>query len=142
MATAKKGNTVKLNYTGKLNDGKVFDSSLEREPFEFTLGTDQVIPGFEKAITGMKVGESKTVEIPCKEAYGPAHEAMIFEVDKEKLPADMKFEVGQVLQVPTKDGSPMMTKVVAVTDDKVKMDANHPLADQDLTFELSLLEIN
>ena len=140
-AQAENGDTVQVNYTGKLADGTVFDSSVGREPLEFTLGAGQMIPGFEKAVLGMKVGEKKTVTIPVDEAYGPRRDDMIMEVPREKLPSDLTPEVGQQLQVTRQDGGISIVTITKVTDNTVTIDANHPLAGKDLTFEIELLKI-
>ncbi len=141
MSQAKKGDTVKVHYTGKLDDESVFDTSREREPLEFTLGEQQVIPGFEEAVEGMKLGETRTVKIPAEQAYGPHHEDMVVEVPREVFPADIEPKVGQFLQVRQADGQMFDVVVVAVSEDTVTLDANHPLAGKDLTFEIELVEI-
>lgn len=141
MTQAKTGDTVKVHYTGTLDDGTVFDTSAEREPLEFTLGEKQMIPGFENGVLGMKVDESKTVTIPCEEAYGPHHEERIIEINRDQVPADMKIEIGQVLELASQDGQKVIVQVKELTDETVKLDANHPLAGQDLTFEIKLVEI-
>ncbi len=140
-AQAKNGNTVQVNYTGKLADGTVFDSSVGREPLEFTLGAGQMIPGFEKAVLGMKVGEKKTVTIPADEAYGPRRDEQIVELPREKLPSDLTPEVGQQLQMTRPDGGMIIVAITKVSDKTVTLDANHPLAGKDLTFEIELVKI-
>ena len=140
-AQAKNGDTVQVKYTGKLADGTVFDSSVGREPLEFTLGEGQVIPGFEKAVFGMKVGEKKTVTIPADEAYGPHFDDMVVEVPREKLPEDITPEVGQQLGVKRTDGGTSIVTIISVSDNAVTIDANHPLAGKDLTFEIELVKI-
>jgi peptidylprolyl isomerase len=140
-AQAKNGDTVQVNYTGKLADGTVFDSSIGREPLEFTLGAGQVIPGFEKAVFGMKVGEKKTVTIPVDEAYGPHRDDLVAEVPREKLPSDLTPEVGQQLGVKRSDGGTSIVTITSVSDNTVTIDANHPLAGKDLTFEIELVKI-
>ena len=140
---AKYGDTVQVHYTGKLTDGTVFDSSVEREPLEFTLGAGQVILGFEKAVLGMKVGEKKTVTIPVDEAYGPRRDEQIAELPREKLPSDMTPEVGQQLGIKQPDGRTAIVTITNVSDNNtVTIDANHPLAGKDLTFEIELVKIN
>jgi len=141
MSQAKKGDTVKVHYTGKLDDGSVFDSSANREPLEFTLGENQVISGFESAVEGMEPGEKRTVTIPAEEAYGPHREDMLLEVDRSALPPDLEPKVGQLLQVRQQDGQVFEVVVRAVTDSMVVLDANHPLAGKDLTFEIELVEV-
>ena len=141
MAPAQNGDKVKIHYTGKLDDGSVFDSSEGSTPLEFTLGEGQVIPGFEQGVVGMEPGDSKTLNIPVDQAYGPHHEDRTFEIDRSELPADMPIEVGMRLQGNQQDGRAVEVTVVEFDDTKVKMDGNHPLAGQDLTFEIQLVEI-
>jgi peptidylprolyl isomerase len=140
MQQAKAGDTVRIHYTGTLQDGSVFDSSRGREPLQFTLGSGQVIEGFDQGVTGMQPGEEKTVTIPAAKAYGPRHEEMIFRVGADQFPEDLTPEVGQKLQM--SDGQQvMMVTVTGVDPEGVTLDANHPLAGQDLTFALELVEI-
>jgi peptidylprolyl isomerase len=141
MPQAKAGDTVKVHYTGKLTDGTVFDSSQGREPLQFTIGSGQVIPGFEEAVTGMSTGESKTTEIPAEKAYGPHHAEMVMEVPRQHVPADIEPEVGQKLQVGTPSGQPLLVTITSVTETSVVLDANPPLAGQDLIFDITLMEI-
>ena len=141
MGQPTSGDTVRVHYTGTLAEGETFDSSQGREPFEFTLGASQVIPGFEKAVEGMQVGETRTATIPAAEAYGEARSEMRFEVEREKLPEDLEPEVGQRLTLQQPDGNSLPIRVVEVADQSVTLDANHPLAGEDLTFELELVEI-
>ncbi|MFU8860446.1 MAG: FKBP-type peptidyl-prolyl cis-trans isomerase [Cyclonatronaceae bacterium] len=141
MSKAKNGDTVKVHYTGKLNDGSVFDSSENREPLEFQLGSGQLIPGFEKAVTGMTVGESTSVTIPANEAYGEVNDELILSVEKNRLPADIQPEVGMQLQVQQPNGQPVPVVISDVTDEHVKLDANHPLAGKELTFDIEVVEI-
>jgi peptidylprolyl isomerase len=139
---AKAGDTVQVNYTGKLADGTVFDSSVGGQPLQFTLGSGQVIPGFDKAVTGMRVGEKKTVTILAADAYGQRRDNLIAEVSRSQLPSDMTPQVGMELQSTAKDGSTMVVTITKVTDNtSVTIDANHPLAGKDLTFELELVKI-
>jgi len=140
-ATAETGDTVSVHYTGTLGDGEVFDTSAGGEPLEFTLGTGQVIPGFEQAVTGMQVGESVTVTIPADEAYGQPRDDLILEVDRNELPPTIDPETGMQLQMTRTDGGIMIVTVTEVTETTVTLDANHPLAGQDLTFEIELVEI-
>lgn len=142
MTQAKKGDRVKVHYTGKLDDGTVFDSSRDREPIEFTLGAGEVIPGFEAAVEGMEVGETKTTTIPAEEAYGPHRDDMILMVERSKFPPHIEPEVGQQLQLRQEDGQTLIVTVAAVTEDTVALDANHPLAGEDLTFDIELVEIS
>ena len=138
MSQVKNGDTVKVHYTGTLADGTVFDSSLEREPLEFTLGAGQLIPGFEKTVLGMSAGESRTVTIPAEEAYGPYREEMVLEVPRTQLPADMQPQVGMQLQVGEEQGEGMVVQITQVSDTNITLDANHPLAGKDLTFNIQL----
>lgn len=141
MANLKDGNTVKVHYTGTLKDGSVFDSSVSREPLEFTIGQGQLIPGFEKAVLGLSVGEKVTTNIPSTEAYGEVREEMRLTVPKDQLPEDMDAEVGMQLQLNQPDGQAIPVAITKVEDEQVTLDANHPLAGQDLTFEIELVEV-
>jgi peptidylprolyl isomerase len=138
---AKEGDTVKVHYTGSLKDGTVFDSSLKRESLEFTLGRGSMIAGFEKAVYGMKVGQSKKVTIPAAEAYGPYNEEMIMTFSRNKLPAGLSPKVGDHLSMRGGDGNTTMVKVIKVTEAVITLDANHDLAGKDLIFEIRLVEI-
>jgi len=140
-AMAKDGDTVRVHYTGTLDDGTTFDSSVEREPLEFTLGQDQVIPGFEEAVRGLEVGQSKTVTIPAAEAYGPYSEQLVMEIGRDQLPEGLDPEVGQQLQAQGADGRTTVVVITEVSETTVTVDANHPLAGKDLTFEIELVEI-
>lgn len=133
--------TVKLHYTGKLNDGQVFDSSAEREPLEVKLGEGRLIPGFEKGLVDMKVNDKKTITIPQDEAYGEVQKELFQKIPNENLPQEIKPEVGMGLVSKNPDGSERQLRVADVKEDFIIVDANHPLAGQDLTFELELLEI-
>lgn len=140
MAQAKEGTTVQIHYTGRLSDGTVFDTSDGRDPLEFTLGEGQVIPGFEQAVTGMEPGEQQTVTIPATDAYGQPREDLVFAVPREQFPPDVDPEIGQRLQM--QQGDQVAVVVVReVADEAVTLDANHPLAGQDLTFELELVGV-
>jgi peptidylprolyl isomerase len=141
MAQAKTGDTVKVHYTGKLDDGTVFDTSADREPLQFTIGEGQIIPDFEQAIVGMNPGESKTIQIPSERAYGPHHEEMIMVVDRKEFPEDLEPRVDQRLQVRQPDGQEFAVTVTDVSESKVTLDGNHPLAGKDLTFDVELSEI-
>jgi peptidylprolyl isomerase len=136
----KNGNTVQVNYTGKLADGTVFDSSVGRTPLEFTMGSGQLIPGFEKAVLGMKVGEKKTVTIPADQAYGPYRKEMALEIPRTDL-KDITPQIGMQLQSTQEDGSVIVATITKITETTVTIDANHPLAGKDLTFEIELLKI-
>lgn len=141
MTQAKNGDTVKIHYTGKLQDGTVFDSSSDREPLKFCIGSGQVIPGFEEAVTGMTVGEKKTALIPCDKAYGERNPSMVMIVDRKHVPADIDPEVGLRLQVGSPSGELIAVTVIEVNDKNITLDANPPLAGEDLTFVLELVEI-
>jgi FKBP-type peptidyl-prolyl cis-trans isomerase 2 len=141
MAQAASGDTVKVHYTGKLDDGTVFDSSREREPLEFTLDEGQIIPGFEEAVEGMEEGEETTVEIPPEKAYGPHQEDAVMEFPREQLPDEIEPEVGMQLQLQGQNGQAFPARVVEVGDDTITLDANHPLAGETLTFEIELVEV-
>lgn len=141
MSQATKTDTVKVHYTGTTDDGVVFDSSREREPLEFTMGQGQLIPGFENAVEGMKVGDSAKVRIPSEEAYGEVRDDMVVDINRSQIPPDINPEVGMVLQMQQPDGSPLNVTIREVNDDSVKLDANHPLAGQALTFDIELVEI-
>lgn len=141
MSIVKENNTVKVNYTGKLVDGQVFDTSEGREPLEFTLGQGQLIPGFEKGVIDMKLNEKKTITIAKEEAYGEVNEALIQEVKKTELPQDMEPKVGMGLVSKAPDGREMNLMVVEVKEESIVIDGNHPLAGKDLIFDLEVLEI-
>ena len=140
-AMASDGNTVKVHYTGTLEDGTTFDTSVGREPLEFTLGAGKMIPGFEKAVYGLAIGESKTVTILAEEAYGPYRTDLVTVVEREQLPTSLEPEVGQQLQAQQTDGSTAMVIVTDVSETTITLDANHSLAGKDLTFEIKLVEI-
>lgn len=140
MPQAQTGDTVSVHYTGKLEDGTVFDSSRDREPIEFTIGQQQVIGGFDNAVTGMEPGQQQTVTITSDEAYGERREELIFTVPKEQFPEDVKPEEGQQLQM-TQGEQVAVVTVAEVGDAEVILDANHPLAGQNLTFDIELVEI-
>ena len=141
MSQVQGNETVKLHYTGKLNNGQVFDSSLQREPLEVKLGEGRLIPGFEKGLVDMKVNEKKTITIPKEEAYGDVQKELFQKIPNDNLPQEIKPEVGMGLVSKNPDGSERQLRVADVKDDFIIVDANHPLAGQDLTFELELLEI-
>lgn len=141
MAQAQSGDIVRVHYRGTLRDGTEFDSSKGREPLEFQVGSGQVIPGFERQVEGMSIGESTTVTIAADEAYGPRDDRQIQDVPKKALPADLDLNIGTSLTATTRDGKEIPLTVVGLTDETVTVDGNHPLAGQDLTFELELVEI-
>jgi FKBP-type peptidyl-prolyl cis-trans isomerase 2 len=140
MAKATTDNTVKVHYTGKLTSGEIFDSSLEREPLEFTIGAGQMIPGFDAAVNGMEINEKKSITISAEEAYGPRKEEMMQKVAKDQLPEDMKPEIGQTLVAGSPDGQEMHVIITEINDDNIVVDANHPLAGQELQFDIELVE--
>jgi peptidylprolyl isomerase len=141
MSQAKQGDTVKIHYTGRLNDGSVFDSSEGREPLEFTLGAGMVIPGFDRGVAGMNVGEKRTIEIPAAEAYGPHHPELMLNVPPQDFPPEVKPEVGQELYLMQPNGMPVTVTVLSVSPDVIILDANHPLAGKDLIFDLELVQV-
>jgi len=142
MDPAARGDKVKVHYTGRLTDGTVFDTSLERdEPLEFTLGQGAVIQGFEQAVLGLRPGESRSVEIPPESAYGPHREDMTVLVERSQLPPDLDPQVGQRLEVGHANGNTLLVTVTEVTGEAVRLDGNHPLAGQTLCFEIELLAI-
>ncbi len=138
---AKDGDTVRVHYTGTLEDGTVFDSSVEREPLEFTLGEGTLITGFEEAVKGMQVGQSITVTIPAEEAYGPYLDDLVLVIERDQLPEDLDPEVGQQLQMQQTSDRTILVIVTDVSETTITVDANHPLAGKDLTFEIELVEI-
>ena len=141
MAGAKRGDTVRVHFTGRLEDGTVFDTSAERGPYEFTIGESRIVPGFAQAVIGMKPGESKTVEIPAKKAYGLHRKEMIAVIERSKLVAHLNPEIGQRLRIDQADGQKIPATVTKVSASSVTLDANHPLAGKNLTFDIELLEI-
>jgi peptidylprolyl isomerase len=141
MSRAAAGKTVRFHYTGSLADGTVFDSSVERDPLQVTLGAGQIIPGVDQALTGMAPGDEQKVTVAADEAYGPHRDELIHEVERERLSPLMKVGVGDRLEGSDGSGRRLQLTVVEVYEAAVKLDANHPLAGQDLTFELKLVDI-
>lgn len=141
MQKPSSGDTVRVHYTGTLEDGSQFDSSRGGEPMEFALGQGQLIPGFENAVAGLGVGESCTVTLAAEEAYGEANPDMIQDVPRQLMPQGVELTPGMVLQGQAENGQVNNFTVVSFTDDEVRLDANHPLAGKELTFEIELLEI-
>lgn len=141
MAKAKMGDTVKVHYTGKLGDGTVFDSSRERGPLEFTIGKKMLIPGFEAAVEGMEEGDTQSVSISPGEAYGERMDELVMVVQRSEFPENIDPQVGLALTVRHPEAGVIETRITEVTDDDVTIDANHPLAGQELTFEIELVEI-
>jgi len=141
MQTAKSGDKVKVHYHGKLSSGETFDSSEGRAPLEFELGSGMVIKGFDEGVAGMSVGDKKTINIPVEEAYGPVNPDMIIDMPKDRFPSDMELEEGMQLMMSNGSGQNFQVTVSEIKDDSVILDANHPLAGQDLIFDLELVEI-
>jgi len=141
MTQAKDGDKVKVHYTGKLDDGSVFDTSDGRDPLEFTLGEGQIIPGFEAGVRGMQPGDSKTVTVPADQAYGPHREEGVLVVNRAEMPPDLDPELGEQLEVRSQEGQATVVRVTDVSEQTVTLDANHPLAGKDLTFDIELVEI-
>jgi len=141
MSAAKTGDTVKVHYTGILEDGTQFDSSRGSEPLQFTLGGGRILPGFEIAVEGMIVGGTKTIYLPAEDAYGPYREDLTQEVPRSVIPGDIELAEGIILHAQGPDGQTLHFTVVNFDDQKVKIDGNHPLAGKDLTFELELMEL-
>ena len=142
MAQVKPGDNVSIHYTGTLQDGTTFDSSEGREPLAFEVGSGQIIPGLDRALPGMEVGEKKQVEVAAENAYGDVNPEMRQAVPREGIPADIPLDIGTQLQMQTPDGQALPVTVVAVDEEKVTLDANHPLAGKDLTFDIELVAIN
>lgn len=138
---AKKGDSVQVHYTGRLEDGSVFDSSVSREPLGFTLGDGNMIKGFDAAVYGMIIGDKKTVTIPAAEAYGERKDDMMIDVPRAHVPADILPEIGLDLVLQDESGRPMPVTVVFVDEEKITLDANHQLAGQDLIFDIELVRI-
>ncbi len=142
MSKAKSGDTVQVHYKGTLNDGQLFDSSAGRDPLSFQLGSGQVIKGFDDGVSGMEVGDKKTIQILSADAYGDVNEELLIKFDRSEIPSDIPLEPGVTLNMHQDGNSEVVAVVVKeVADDHVVLDANHPLAGQDLTFELELVAI-
>lgn len=141
MKKVKTNDTVRVHYTGKLEDGDIFDSSVSREPLEFIVGAGQLIPGFETGIVGMSKDESRTVKIPFMEAYGPVNDDLFYDVNKDRLPDDLQPKPGMKLVSQNQDGQEMVVTVMSVDDKTVKINANHPFAGKDLEFEITVVDI-
>jgi peptidylprolyl isomerase len=141
MQQAKTGDTVHIHYRGTLEDGSVFDSSEGSDPIAFTLGAGEVIPGFERAVEGMSTGEKKTETIPADQAYGERREELVFTISRDQMPENSEIEIGDMLRVSFPDGSSADVQVAAIENESLTLDANHPLAGQDLTFQLELVSI-
>ncbi len=141
MSQAKNGDTVKVHYTGKLENGTVFDTSKDRQPLEFTIGSGGIIPGFEKGIIGMEIGDTKTITVPPEAAYGPRRKDLVVDMKKTDLPEDITPAIGKRLRMRQKDGNPIKITITDMDEDTVTLDANHPLAGNRLVFEVELVEI-
>ncbi|MBW6509953.1 MAG: peptidylprolyl isomerase [Desulfuromonadales bacterium] len=142
MTAAATGSKIKVHYTGTFDDGEVFDSSRQSEqPFEFEVGAGQVIPGFDNAVVGMKAGETKQVRLTEDEAYGPYNQEMVFDADPNQFEDGLSPEAGQQFQTQMQDGTPLLLTVKAVSEDKITLDANHPMAGKALNFDLEVIEV-
>jgi len=141
MSEAQKDNIVKVHYTGKLDNGQVFDSSKDREPLEFKIGEGKLIPGFEDGVIGMKLEQSKTIKIPFAEAYGEIKPELMIEVNNQQLPENLTPEVGMELVSKSQDGQEQIVTIAEIKEKSIVVDANHPLAGEDLTFEIELVDI-
>jgi len=142
MSKVEKGNNIKVHYKGTLNNGEQFDSSYDRgETLPFEVGAGQMIPGFDAAVVGMETGDKKTVTIPSAEAYGERNNEAVQDVPKTAFPPEFEFRLNETVQGANEQGQPLIAKILEVTDESVKLDLNHPLAGEDLTFEIELVEI-
>jgi len=141
MSVASKGDAVKVHYTGRLQNGTVFDSSANREPLSFVLGDGNMIKGFDAAVHGMSIGQEITVTIPCAEAYGEKRDDMMLDIPMEQVPPHIQPELGMELTLQNQMGQPVPVKVVFMDEVKITLDANHPLAGEDLIFDITLVEI-
>jgi peptidylprolyl isomerase len=141
MPDARSGDTVRIHYTGTLSDGSTFDSSQGRDPLEFTVGSGEIIPGLDRAIEGMSVGETKTVTIPAADAYGDHNPDGVQSIPRDEVPDHIPLDLGTQLELQTMDGRTLPVTVTEVTADAITLDANHPLAGKDLTFAVELVEI-
>jgi peptidylprolyl isomerase len=142
MSTAKNGDKVKVHYTGTLDDGSVFDSSEGRDPLEFTLGSGQVIPGFDNGVSGMNIGDKKTIQIPCIEAYGEYRDELVFDITNENIPEGFVPTIGQQVQLGKEDGNFIIATICEIKTDAITLDGNHPLAGKDLTFDVELVALS
>jgi peptidylprolyl isomerase len=141
MAQAKMNDTVTVHYTGSFTDGVVFDSSVDREPFEFTIGQGMVIPGFESGIIGMQEGDSKKINIPAEDAYGPHREDLLTTIERSQIPASIDLQIGMVLQMRSPDGGTANVSIREINQENVILDLNHPMAGKELIFEVNLVKV-
>lgn len=141
MIQAKSGDTVKVHYTGRFEDGTEFATSINDDPLQFTIGEGQVIPGLEQAVTGMSPGEAKTTQILADQAYGPYQESKVVQVNRDRFPPHLDLQIGTVLRMRKADGKKIKRIVTTISETRITLDANHPLAGEDLTFDLQLIEI-
>ncbi|PUZ24460.1 peptidylprolyl isomerase [Chitinophaga costaii] len=141
MQTVKQGDTVRVHYHGRLDNGNTFDSSEGRAPLEFTVGAGMVIKGFDNGVIDMKIGDKRTLHIPVDDAYGPKNQEMVLDFPKSNIPSDMKPEIGMDLQMSNNEGQVFQVKVVGINEEFITLDANHPLAGEPLTFDIELVEI-
>lgn len=141
MSTAKTGDKVAVHYTGKLDDGSVFDTSAEREPLQFTLGEQGVIPGFQEVVVGLEPGQTATAKVPPEKAYGERRDGLVLDFDRSEVPQEVQQQIGAELQVSTQSGQTIPARIVAISEDKLTVDANHPLAGKNLTFDIQLVDI-
>jgi len=141
MTKAKTGDRVKVHFEGYLEDGKVFGSSMDDEPFEFTIGEKNMLPGFENAVIGMQKGDTKTITLPPEEAYGPHKKELVSFMERSSFPQEVQLEVGKRLRIRTKDGKYTVVTIKDFTEDSIVLDENDPLAGKTLTFKIELVEI-
>ncbi|MBI9015726.1 MAG: peptidylprolyl isomerase [Phycisphaerae bacterium] len=141
MTQVKQGDTVKVHYRGTLKDGNEFDCSHGRDPLEFKVAAGQMIPGFDKAVEGMAVGDKKTITIPAAEAYGEKRDELTLEAPRDRFPEDMQLELGMKLQMPQPGGQMVVVTITKIAEEAITLDANHELAGEDLTFEIEMVEI-
>ena len=141
MTYANEGDTVSVHYTGTLEDGSVFETTVGLAPIQFTIGGNEMLPGVERAVVGMKPGESATLRLAADEAFGPHREEMVIEIDRRRLEGHLAPEVGHLLQITWPDNESTLASVIRVTDSTVTVDANHPLAGKDLTLDIQLVDI-
>lgn len=137
----KNGDKIKVHFTGTLEDGNIFDSSVNKKPLNFIVGSGQVIQGFDEAVIGMKLGQEKTIHINSDKAYGPKVKELIVNVEKEKFPQKLEIKINQQYKIPIEDGESMIVRVTNISENTIELDGNHPLAGKNLTFKITLVEI-